>query len=306
MTQLPKDIYSVIADFIPDIKTWYNYCLSNKLVWSACKFKVKKIQNRFTYEDKRDIGGVFETGVFETFVRLKHNDKPHGKYERSIVQYTIPQRVLQETGWYSNGKKNGTFIKYHVLSGRKVWECSFKDDLKHGEEYIYVHMFLSDKPTELTTWYLGKKNGPSVNYAYSETGEQIVTCYELWAHGKLLESTKYQVVDPKKKFILEYIQLPDGKHQVYYPGSTNLKSQTSYIAGKKHGSHTEYNIDGTLSLSEMYAEGRLVEHHFGTGKPFNNGENNGWRRFYDENGKFLHKCRYIRGNYVPKSWSSEP
>lgn len=300
MVQLPKDIYSVIADFIPDIKTWYNYCLANKLVWSACKSKVKKTQNRFTYTSVHYVGGVHET-----LSRLKHNHKPHGKYERSIIHPNNDQPALQETGWYSNGKKNGTFTKYDVLSGRKVWECSFKDDLKHGEEYIYAHLFSTDKPTELTTWYLGKKNGPSVNYSYvSETGEQIVTCYVLWAHGKLLESTKYQVVDSKKKFILEYIQLPDGKHQVYYPGTTNLKSQTSYLAGKKHGSHTEYNIDGTLNLAETYVEDRIVARHFGTGKPFDNGENNGWRRFYDSNGKFFSKVLFKNGYVVRNSWSS--
>lgn len=304
MTQLTKDVYSVIADYIPDIKTWYNYCLANKLIWSACKFKVKNTQRRFTYLDTRDVGGVYET-----FVRLRHNNKPHGEYKREMVDYNglaSKKKLvgLQETGYYNNGKKNGTFTKYNVSTGRKVWECGFKDDLKNGEEYVYDWVInTSDRPIALTTWYMGKKNGSHIEYNYfTASDEQVITCYELWEHGILLEKTRYKIVGVGKKSIIETMRLPDGKRQVYYADTSSLESQTTYLNGKMHGSHTEFSLDGTIVLSEMYENGKIVSRSVGTGPQFDNGVTDGWRLFYDSHGECYNKCLFKNGVMVQRSW----
>ena len=153
---------------------------------------------------------------------------------------------------------------------------------------------------------MGKKNGVAAEYSYStSTGNKITNAYQLWERGQLIESTRYFIIADHSQFVLEYIRKPDGSRRVYWPGTTKLCSQTSYFRNKRHGSHTEYNQDGTLKLSEMYADGKLVGRDFGTAEPFNNGVTDGWRKFYNKNGDYLYKCRYARGQFIENTWSRE-
>lgn len=182
MSRLTKDLYSVIADYIPDIQTWYNYCLTSKLVWSVCQPKVKKKLLEFTYLDIRK--EYF--GIVESCWRLvKHTKTRHGPYT-----VTYNGRLSRE-GHFRMGQRFGTFSRHSVLYETKVWECQYKNGRalrgnghgpKHGEEKEWI---LYENPpflTKLITWFEGFKHGPLIYYKRDGTKKLSV----LYRHGKIV------------------------------------------------------------------------------------------------------------------------
>ena len=291
------------------------------------------MQKKWILEDITEKGNLREV-----FHRLKHNGNVHGEYRREFGKYGKPpnhrdpflrayslqdfksrqdaiQPGLQETGWYNNGKKHGTFTKYNIRTGKPIWECDFQNDLKHGNEYEYVSSGTCTKPIKSITWYCGKKNGQEVHCTYATNstipGEKIITCYKLWDHGQLLEQTNYiSYGSNADKKVTYTCRLPDGQSKEFWTGTTRLKEQIAYFKGKKHGARCVWSETGTLQLSEMYAEGRLVSRDFVANpelnQPFSDGVKNGWRGFYSETGEYLHKAKFTNDLLVENSWSSDP
>lgn len=287
MAQLSKDIYSVIADFIPDVQTWYNYCLTCKLVWSACKFKIAKIQNKFTYPDV-----IERNSVLEKYVRLRHNNKLHGAYSRSKGD------KLEETGHYKNGKKHGVWTKYDI-NGVKLWECSFANDWKHGEEYDWSATPSPQQKPNLTTWFEGKKNGP--DYVYSKSGQ--ISVYTLWAYGERIESVEYY-----QGKILRESRLPDGYYKEYYPETFIIKEHTCYQGRKKHGVSIKYNMDGSIVSNIMYNNDIIV--NVGPSNStgiISNEVKDGWRLFFDKSsGEYLYRIRFVHDIPCAGSLTKDP
>ena len=168
---LTREIYSEIAKRIDDPDTWYNYCLTNKMVWNTCKYKIRALQKQLCKEN------IYEDGWWhDTCWVTEHvlpNGNRNGPYKVENRDYRdadedfdveLLPRVIIETGWYDNGKKDGVWKQY-TLDGSVKEECQWSKDEKHGQETKYYCFPNGTRQIKHQLhWCEGKQVGAETHY----------------------------------------------------------------------------------------------------------------------------------------------
>ncbi|MFN3916210.1 MAG: toxin-antitoxin system YwqK family antitoxin [Flavobacteriales bacterium] len=134
--------------------------------------------------------------------------------------------------------KNDTSVVRYYAHDANVGEYvqlvrRFKGKKKHGIQEHYDTEFLNNKPKifliETEEYNLGKLSGKVTQY---EEG---------------LKSTEYEYTDGVKT------------KEIWFDLSGNIEIVYSYKDGKRHGTATHYNLDGSIEFTEEYKNNKLVK-----------------------------------------------
>lgn len=166
-----------------------------------------------------------------------------------------PSGDLKETGFYKNGKKDGTWKTYY--SDDQVKQL---DEYKDGDLRKTV-TYYTDGSVQRERNFLNKKeHGVDKSFEW-ETGVQKSEKY--YENGK-------QVGKQMQYFssnLNDYIQISnyskegkmDGKYTETYAETNKMKVQGQYKDGKKIGVWKYGNKDGKVTKEEKYENGKLIE-----------------------------------------------
>ncbi|MDP4282728.1 MAG: hypothetical protein Q8867_11380, partial [Bacteroidota bacterium] len=174
--------------------------------------------------------------------------KPLGEWK-----YFYTDGKIEQTGKYSNSGKLTGIWKWFYNNGRLLREEEYLNGLRDGIHREYDE---EGNETEEGEYVKGLEDGPwfSICGDYMERGSYRDglktgkwTSWNLTKNGNVTDSTM--------NFTGNFIDdNPDGKH-VYYWDNGKIKSEGSYIMGKKEGNWILNNYDGTPFLVITYRNG---------------------------------------------------
>lgn len=150
---------------------------------------------------------------------------PGTNIERAFKQADTGQ--LLEEGFIVNGKRNGTWITYHL--GKTVVKSTIS----------YVN---------------GQLNGPYIEYNDRGQIESLVT-YKNGVYDGLF--AKYKFSRPLQEATYKNNKL-DGMRKIFYENNGKIQSETEYKDGVQHGIHRFYNDKGQTLMEYEYKNGEKV------------------------------------------------
>jgi uncharacterized protein len=198
------------------------------------------------------------------------NGLKHGKYQENTEKGTF---VASET--WANGKKNGPFQYADEKTGIVVATGEFYDDSLHNT----VKGFYMNGATQYVKHYnRGVRNGEVISYFDNGKTEQIATFVNDVPDGPVVAFYPDSIL----RYIKEYkMGVPDGRFYAFHRNgcaasedyyrngehdsisrvwdavSCNLIAESSWKAGKKHGTFIQYNAFGDTLRIENYANSEL-------------------------------------------------
>jgi uncharacterized protein len=198
------------------------------------------------------------------------NGLKHGKYQENTEKGTF---VASET--WANGKKNGPFQYADEKTGIVVATGEFYDDSLHNT----VKGFYMNGVTQYVKHYnRGVRNGDVISYFDNGKTEQIATFVNDVPDGPVVAFYPDSIL----RYIKEYkMGVPNGRFYAFHRNgcaasedyyrngehdsisrvwdavSCNLIAESSWKAGKKHGTFIQYNAFGDTLRIENYANGEL-------------------------------------------------
>jgi antitoxin component YwqK of YwqJK toxin-antitoxin module len=198
------------------------------------------------------------------------NGLKHGKYQENTEKGTF---VASET--WANGKKNGPFQYADEKTGIVVATGEFYDDSLHNT----VKGFYMNGATQYVKHYnRGVRNGEVISYFDNGKTEQIATFLNDVPDGPVVAFYPDSIL----RYIKEYkMGVPNGRFYAFHRNgcaasedyyrngehdsisrvwdavSCNLIAESSWKAGKKHGTFIQYNAFGDTLRIENYANGEL-------------------------------------------------
>lgn len=187
-------------------------------------------------------------------------------------EYYFPEGKLKAEGMYKDGYRNGSWSFYYL-------EGSIEETGNYGEkeklEGIWKWFYKSGQLLREEQYKNGKESGRSIEYC--DTGKVIVLgqyingkeegewFYEIGDHqekGNYENGMKQGIwkhtylTTGKLRFEGEYYEdLPQGKHTWYYENGQKML-EGEYISGEKEGLWKRYLLDGTVSISIEYKNGK--------------------------------------------------
>jgi len=180
---------------------------------------------------------------------------------------------------YVLGKKNGYSMRYGYRRERigkdKMILLSkelYVNDNKEGWSYYYNDK--SGKLEEMIKYKNGKRDG--ISFFFSP------------------DSTIREVRDYKNDFIIQIdrlnrrdtVNLKQGLWRDYYPDG-KIKNESIYKNGKLDGIYKEFNDKGSLTLSLLYRDGKIIDDKLGLNKQAE------VHNKYDENNNLIFSGSYI-------------
>ena len=198
-----------------------------------------------------------------------------GSYEDDLA-------IGTHKGYYVNGEvssvieyEKGTITGYYqtfFINGKLKSQGWYKDGNQHGE------------------WRYYNINGSLISINFYHNGQYNGTQQYFGANGKLERELVYKYDELSKEIIYNHknevnqiLDFLDTKSKYtlilkHFDGSK--KKEIEYLNGIKHGSYTEYDIDGNI---------------YATGSYLNNRMNGEWI-WYFPSGKIYYKETYLNGN----------
>ncbi|MBO7254451.1 MAG: hypothetical protein J6V36_04025 [Clostridia bacterium] len=193
----------------------------------AC-FSDFHIHTNFSFDSKEKIENVcvaaFNSGLSSIAItnQYDHDGIEEGLYSEYTEEGRLKLRCI-----YKDDKKDGHYVEYDE-EGRLKLVCSYKDGKKEG---FYKRMEQEGRLFMFGEYQNDMKTG----------------LFEVYARGALV--IKGNHLNDKK----------DGQFQEFYPGTQQLKCESSYKEDKLDGLYKEYNQDGTLKKECVYEMGIIKE-----------------------------------------------
>jgi antitoxin component YwqK of YwqJK toxin-antitoxin module len=189
--------------------------------------------------------------------------------------YNSNTKNLKSSVMMIKDKKEGQYLEYYDITGVIKIMCDYVNDQIHGEYYeyhkdgsIYITGYYINglKNGEFKTYvrglkYLtnyvdGKKEGPCIEYYYSDNG--ILDEHTIYNYKNNLRHGLCGMYAPGKKIIEETIYVngePHGECKSYWPNG-NLSSTSFYQNGLLEGEQLEYHDNGIIKSKCTYLHGQ--------------------------------------------------
>ncbi len=185
----------------------------------------------------------YPTGVVKSEGRRKNF-----KLDSIWIFYSITGDTLKKIN-FLNGKKNGYYYEYFTKADNpnNIGNLKSKElyvaDMKAGPSFYYYE---DGKLKEKFTYENNKREGYGTEYAKDG---RIVTLYK-YRKGTLLEKEKINRYDKEGNKNLVWKDFYDG---------LKVKSEKYYINGALDGYYKEYDKSGSLVLTHLYRDGKMIQ-----------------------------------------------
>jgi len=153
------------------------------------------------------------------------------------------ERIKVKKTYYPNGKL------------KEEWEVTqdkFGEDVKNG---LYKAWYDDGQPKHEIHYLDGKKHG--IQKSYHKNGQ--LELEENYLFGKLSGKKKNWTKEGKLELEVDYM---DGKPHglfVRYRDNGQIHHKINYLNGLKNGAHEIYDIEGDLSKTTWFAQGKMTD-----------------------------------------------
>jgi len=190
---------------------------------------------------------------------LKEKTLKDGVIERVSSSYHNSTGVLASREIFKDDVKSGIWVSYWD-DGQLREKGNYKDGIKDGLWETY-HPY-GNIIVEKGNWDWGIKDGYWIEWqAIPEEGEQgnYRDGFKDGRWEKYFES--YSENGKRWKIEISNFQngFLEGDHETYYHRTDKLRYKGNYKGGRKEGLWEYFNEDGSLTRTETYKDGKLVE-----------------------------------------------
>jgi antitoxin component YwqK of YwqJK toxin-antitoxin module len=184
------------------------------------------------------------------------------------VKFYYPNGQVSSEGLMINGKPDGYWKTYYVTGIIK----SEGKRTNHLLDSIWLFYDVKGDTIQKISYMYGKKNGYLITFDYSTAGDGS-------GRGTIISKELY--IDDRK----------EGKSYYYFPDA-KLKSEVSYLNGKKQGLSKEFDESGKTISLVYYHNGYVTEREDINRKDKNGLKQGVWREFYPD-GRIKKEENYV-------------
>ncbi len=273
----------------------------NGMPWIFSNYKKGKLQGKLQRWHENGnvafkaeyVDGVFNGEVIEWYPNGEicrkeyyNEGEPNG-----LFQFYNEQNILLQSSTYENGKLVGTAKEYDP-KGYLIFEASYKEGKFHGTITSY---FSEERLNYVYEYRDGHKSGKSIEY---------------WPNGKLKFQAFYE--NNKQEGVVQAWFENGAPHFVrFYKEGVTVGEQKFYFPRESN----EDEVEPVLSKVINYdSTGRLHKEQktfFPDGKSaslvtYENGELQGLKAIWNENGDLIQECWYENGKLEGKFYMRDP